>query len=174
MKLQLDRQCVSKQDMDDPRQLAADIVGLLGAMKGVRPAGRQAAEPPKPPPSARSSFLHENEARGGHVLDKHVGKTDEELLARLKSEPHLREVSTFTDEATAERVIKAAIAENQDEIGKWLKQNRSTRFEFDHSSPATLGRSVVRGTTGSVDRRVATIVLVKAQKEFYVLTAYVK
>jgi hypothetical protein len=174
MKLQLDRQCVSKQDLDDPRQLAADIVGLLGAMKGVRPAGRQAAEPSKPPQSPRSTFLHENEAQGGHVLDKHVGKTDEELLARLKSEPHLREVSTFTDEATAERVIKAAIAENQDEIGKWLKQTRNTRLELEHSSPATVGRSLVRGTTGSVDRRVATIILVKTPKGFYVLTAYVE
>jgi len=143
-------------------------------MKGVRPAGRQAAEPPKPSQSPRSSFLRENEARGGHVLDKHVGKTDEELLARLKSEPHLREVSTFTDEATAERVIKAAIAENQDEIGKWLKQSRNTRLELEHSSPATVGRSLVRGKPGSVDRRVATIILVKAKEGFYVLTAYVE
>jgi len=174
MKLQLDRQCVSKQDLDDPRQLAADIVGLLGAMKGVRPARREAAEPPKPPPSARSSFLHENEARGGHVLDKHVGKTDEELLARLKSEPHLREVSTFTDEATAERVIKAAIAENQDEIGKWLKNNQNTKLALAYKSPVSVGRMLIRGGTTGIEKNEVTLVLRKLKDEFYVLTAYVK
>ena len=71
-------------------------------------------------------------------------------------------------------MIKAAIAENQDEIGMWLKQSRNTRLELEHSSPATVGRSLVRGKPGSVDRRVATVILVKAKEGFYVLTAYVE
>ena len=143
-------------------------------MKGVRPAGRQAAEPPKPSQRPRSSFLRENEARGGHVLDKHVGKTDEELLARLKSEPHLREVSTFTDEATAERVIKAAIAENQDEIGKWLKNNQDTKLALAYKSPVSVGRMLIRGGTTGIEKNEVTLVLRKLKDEFYVLTAYVK
>lgn len=172
MKLQLDRQCVSKQDLDDPRQLAADIVGLLGAMKGVRPARREAAEPPKPPQRPRSTFLQENEARGGHVLDRHVGKTDEELLARLKSEPHLREVSTFTDEATAERVIKAAIEKHQERISSWLQKSRDTILELTYSSTSTLGRSVQRGSDAVIGKQSARVILKKSKEGYIVLTAY--
>ena len=171
MKLQLDRQCVSKQDLDDPRQLAVDIVGLLGAMKGVRPAGRAAAEPSKPP-SARSTFLQENEARGGHVLDKHVGKTDEELLARLNSEPHLREVSTFTDEATAERVIHQAIEKHQDRISQWLQKSRDTILELTYSSTSTLGRSAQRGSDAVMGKQSARVILKKSKEGYIVLTAY--
>ena len=141
-------------------------------MKGVRPAGRQAAEPPKPPPSARSSFLHENEARGGHVLDKHVGKTDEELLARLKSEPHLREVSTFTDEATAERVIKAAIEKHQERISSWLQKSRDTILELTYSSTSTLGRSAQRGSDAVMGKQSARVILKKSKEGYIVLTAY--
>jgi hypothetical protein len=174
MQFKLWKACVSQQDLDEPRQLAEDIVGLLGAAKGLRLPSRPPSDPPRAVTRPRSTFLHENEAQGGHVLDKHVGKTDEELLARLKSEPHLREVSTFTDEATAERVIKAAIAENQDEIGKWLAQNRNLKLELDSVSSSTIGRKLVRGIGNSVETKIAIIVLRKSQDGFYVLTAYVK
>jgi len=174
MKLQLDRQCVSKQDLDDPRQLAADIVGLLGAMKGVRPAGRQAAEPSKPPPSARSSFLHENEAQGGHVLDKHVGKTDEELLQRLKRESHLTSASTFTDEASAEQVIKAALAENQDVIKQWLGQTDKAKLRLDYESVGAIGRILSSGQRAAADSNKAVLILQKAKEGYFVLTAYVR
>jgi hypothetical protein len=174
MKLQLDRQCVSKQDLDDPRQLAADIVGLLGAMKGVRPAGRQAAEPPKPSQSPRSTFLHENEARGGHVLDKHVGKTDEELLQRLKRESHLTSASTFTDEASAEQVIKAALAENQVVINQWLSQTDKAKLRLDYESVGTIGRILSSGQRATADSKNAVLILQKAKEGYFVLTAYVR
>ena len=127
MQLQLDRDCLSRAEAEDPRQLAADIIGMLGALRGVRPSAGQPNQP-KPSQVPRRTFLQENEAKGGHILERHVGKTDEELLERLKREPHLSAASTFTDEETAEKVIKAAIAENQDLITKWLRSSTGDRI----------------------------------------------
>ena len=174
MRLQLDRDCFSKGDIDDPRQLATDIAGILGSMKGVLPARREVAEHTTPPKEYRSTFLRENEARGGHVLEKHVGKTDQELIARLKAEPHLRKVSTFTDEATAERVIKAAIAENQEMVHKWLNVGKNTDLDLVVDAPEAIGRLVSRGTSSSVDGKSAVVVLRRAANGYYVITAYVR
>ena len=174
MRLQLERACFSKGDLDDPRELAADIAGVLGALKGVRPARREVAEHTTPPKEYRSTFLRENEARGGHVLAKHVGKTDAEMLARLKAEPQLREVSTFVDEATAERVIKAAIAENEDRIRKWLIAPGNTELDFRFSSSESIGRLVSRSTMSSRDSKRAFVLLRKTINGYYVHTAYVR
>ena len=60
--------------------------------------------------------LNQDEAAGGHILRKHVGRTDEELLERLDRERNISGASTYTDRATAERALGAAIAQNQQRI----------------------------------------------------------
>ena len=40
----------------------------------------------------------------GHLRERHVGKTDEELLQRLESNSTITGASTFADRATAEKV----------------------------------------------------------------------
>ncbi len=149
-------------------------MGLLGAMKGVRPAGRQAAEPPKPSQSPRSTFLRENEARGGHVLDKHVGKTDEELLARLKSEPGIKAASTFTDEATAEREIMLTLKERNDEITRWVRDSNQALFVLKRDAVTAIGRVIERGSAKAIAKSEMIVVLKRSQNNYYVLTAYVQ
>lgn len=57
-------------------------------------------------PLAPGGGLAAHEARGGHLLQKHVGKTDKELIERLRTDPnpHITASSTFKDRATAERI----------------------------------------------------------------------
>ena len=63
----------------------------------------------------------ENERYGGtHVVDLHVGKSDEQLAER-----NLRESSTFLDQATAEWAIQRALDASQDRIEAWLKVDSS-------------------------------------------------
>lgn len=174
MRLQLERACFSKGDLDDPRELAADIAGVLGALKGVRPARREVAEHTAPPKEYRSTFLRENEARGGHVLEKHVGKTDAELRARLKAEPHLTAVSTFTDEATAELAVKEAIAKSQDRIDKWLQNTRSARLEIRHTYAASIGRILDASAETVRQATKSTLILVRSKDGYFLLTAYVR
>ena len=58
--------------------------------------------------------LSQDERAGGHILRKHVGQTEEDLRERLGREQHITGASTYTDRATAEHVVGAAIAESQD------------------------------------------------------------
>jgi len=46
--------------------------------------------------------LAAHEAQDGHLLLKHVGKTEAELSARLVAEPHISAASTFVTRAEAE------------------------------------------------------------------------
>ena len=51
----------------------------------------------------RGGGLAAHEARGGHLLERHVGKTDEELLQRMQSDPRITGASTFTDRASVKK-----------------------------------------------------------------------
>jgi len=174
MRLELERACFSKGDLDDPRELAADIAGVLGALKGVRPARREVAEHTAPPKEYRSTFLRENEARGGHVLEKHVGKTDTELLKRLRDEPGLSAASTFADEATAEQVIRHAIESNHDAISSWMRRSNEKRFELSYTASSVIGRILEKNSSHGSASKEAIIVLKRSTEGYFVLTAYVR
>ncbi|MET7567999.1 RNase A-like domain-containing protein [Streptomyces sp. NPDC005492] len=63
---------------------------------------------------------------GGHTIDKHVGKTDEQLLQRLRDqakgngEPKIPAASSFTDLASAQKYTQACIRQNSGAIDAWL------------------------------------------------------
>ena len=67
------------------------------------------------PDSARRD-LSQDEAAGGHIVRKHVGQTDDELRERMQREPRTTGASTYTDRATAEHAVGAAMAESQDRL----------------------------------------------------------
>lgn len=46
---------------------------------------------------------------GSHVVDKHVGQTDGQLLQRLRDQPAIAAASTFTDLATAQKTTQDAM-----------------------------------------------------------------
>ena len=56
----------------------------------------------------------------GHTLLKHVGKTQQELLDRFKTEPHLQWSSSFTDRATAEAATARRLDDHRKAISRWL------------------------------------------------------
>ncbi len=60
-------------------------------------------------PIAPGGGLAAHEAKGGHLLERHVGKTDEELVKRLEEQSYITGASTFYDRATAERLIQIVI-----------------------------------------------------------------
>ncbi|MEV7794990.1 RNase A-like domain-containing protein [Streptomyces sp. NPDC087512] len=62
----------------------------------------------------------------GHTLDKHVGKTDEQLLQRMRDEskangePKIPAASTYADVETAQRFTQYCLRDNSDDIDRWL------------------------------------------------------
>jgi len=117
--------------------------------------------------------LTQDEAAGGHVLRKHVGRTDDELHERLEHERNISGASTYTDRATAEHAIGAAIAQSQDRIQRWLNRSGGhPNLVLDYDSGQPLGRTLNRGDSQSRPCSHAVVVLRYAAPSYYVLTSY--
>jgi hypothetical protein len=117
--------------------------------------------------------LSRDEDRGGHTLRKHVGRTDEQLRQRLKRERNISAASTWTDRASAEETVAAALRAERGKIENWQRRgerrpNLALHFDAGHE----IGRSLLRGATEVVACTEAVIVLRADGQAFYVLTTY--
>jgi uncharacterized protein YukE len=150
--------------------LAFGLTYLEGKAGEVDPEGR--------PRLRRYQFnIQENEAYGGtHVVDQHVGRSDEQLAER-----NLRKSSTFPDQATAEWAIQRALDANQDRIEAWLRFDSSVilrpeiRFDTGEAIGRVLTRAALRHGTGSVETATVRVVLRRSAESpsgFVVHTAF--
>ncbi|MFE9726343.1 RNase A-like domain-containing protein [Streptomyces sp. NPDC005794] len=88
---------------------------------------------------------------GGHTLDKHVGKTDEQLAQRLRDQaddnnnwpeqrkPSIGGSSSFKDMAGAQRLTEHNLRARQSEIDAWLATNPPEGKTQGFTSPAPNG-----------------------------------
>jgi len=166
--------------------LVAAFIAL--AVSGCGPSGpatpiHQTSGPPAPPaieqrqpaPRTISHDLSADEALGGHTLQRHVGKSDAELLARLEGEPQISSASTYTDRSTAEAVIGAALQTANPKFAAWLERTgRRPNFVLRYHADHLIGRSMARGRVESVpcDRAVIVLRWDDRHNRYYVLTSY--
>jgi hypothetical protein len=88
--------------------------------------------------------LQAHEAAGGHLIAKHVEKTNAELLARFQKEPYISGSSTFPDAATAEQAVADALSANQGTIGAFLAGS-DRRMIVEHDVGTVVGRFIPKG-----------------------------
>ncbi|MER7680073.1 RNase A-like domain-containing protein [Streptomyces sp. NPDC096934] len=95
---------------------------------------------------------------GSHVIDKHVGKTDEQLAQRLRDQQILRDgtvrpvaASSFTNMASAQRFTQETMDDvgNAEKIENWLKRlennpNERSTLNLSLSFNEVTGRTVLR------------------------------
>lgn len=138
-------------------------------------------EEPSPQPTARSAVsaadrydLARDEARGGHTLSKHVGRTDEQLAERLQHEGNISAASTWTDLATAEQTVAEGLRFNRGRIESWMRRDYPRpNLALHYDAGRAIGRSLRRGDDRSVECIAAVIVLrADGPDSFYVLTTY--
>lgn len=124
--------------------------------------------------NVRPRNLSEDEARGGHILRKHVGQTEEQLRERLERERSITGASTYTDRSTAEHAVGAAIAQSQSEIQSWLSRpGRHPNLVLDYDSDAPIGRTMNRGEVHShVCEHEVVVLKYDGPNEYYILTSY--
>jgi hypothetical protein len=136
--------------------------------EGGDPSAAAASSPGSP------HDLSQDEAQGGHTLKKHVGRTDDQLRQRLQDEPRISAASTWTDRATAEQALGAALAQNQDRINRWLdRSGNRPNLVLDYDSARPIGRSLLRGADQAEPCSHAVAVLKWAgDRNYYVLTTY--
>ena len=118
-----------------------------------------------------------DEAMGGHTLARHVGRTDAQLAERLRIETQITAASTYTDRATAERSVGAALADGGTKLSNWQRRvGRRPNLVLHYAEPSRkpIGRSLMRGRTTSVPCTRAIVVLRwdDRQNTYHVLTSY--
>jgi len=123
--------------------------------------------------SATEHDLSVDEARGGHTLKRHVGRTDEELRERLRH-GHISATSTYTDRATAEETVGAALERNRERIERWLARTGGhPNLVLDYDSSHAVGRTLHRGEAASEPCSHAIAVLkYDGPDQYHVLTSY--
>lgn len=119
--------------------------------------------------------LSADEAMGGHTLARHVGKTDDELRERLRREPGISSASTYTDRATAEAVVGAALSSPPPSFESWRRRTgRRANFVIHFGADHVIGRSITRRRPEAIPCEQALIVVRwdERRQRFYVLTSY--
>lgn len=142
-------------------------------------ATREAPAPPldrAAPAVANTGYdLARDEARGGHTLARHVGRTDAQLRERLRRE-QISAASTYFDRATAERVVARTLARQRSRVDQWLARKGSRpnlALDYRGDRGETIGRSLTRRSPQTIPCRDAVVVLRwDGNRGFIVLTSY--
>jgi hypothetical protein len=128
-------------------------------------------------PNEQRRDLTVDEARGGHTLARHVGRTDHQLRERLQAQPNISAASTYTDRETAELVVGAILEAESSRIQSWTRRrgarpNLALRSRRPRGPP--IGRVLERGRRQPVDASHAVVVLRwdARTNSYYVLTSY--
>jgi hypothetical protein len=135
---------------------------------GNAPSGTSAQQT-----ATTSRNLSRDESLGGHTLARHIGKSDDELRERLQHE-RVSAASAYTDLASAERAVGAAIAANEQRIHEWTtKSGGHPNLALDYESPEPIGRTLRRGQASSTPCSHALVVLKwRPPSDYFVLTSY--
>lgn len=131
-------------------------------------------------PAGRPASLRDlsiDESMGGHTLERHVGRNDAELGARLRREPQITSASTYIDRATAERVVGMGLTVSARQLDAWRARTGrrpNLALHYKSRSREPIGRSLSRGRQVSAPCYDAVIVLRwdERRDRFYVLTSY--
>jgi hypothetical protein len=127
-------------------------------------------------PGATESYdLGADEAKGGHTLARHVGRSDAQLLERLQRERHISAASTYTDRAVAERTVARTLARHAAQVSAWEQRtgNRpNLALDYRGAADEILGRSIRRGRRDAVPCTNALVVLRWDGRGSFVLTTY--
>jgi len=112
---------------------------------------------------------------GQHVLEKHVGKSDIELLNRLNSNPKITGASTFIDDISANRVVANVLqsTDNVQKINKWLAKGAKGNLPLHYLGTDNIGIGVSRGSEVVQNMTNAKVILKSNGAGGYdILTAY--
>lgn len=136
---------------------------------GYRPASASPAD------AIPGGSLTAHEGRG-HTLERHVGRTLEQLRQRLKDEDK-REVSTFADLATADRAVAQVLFERQAEVRRWLEEGARGDQDFNARLASPAGEVLFAGESRTKPGRSVKVVLYGSRQfpeGFAIRTAYVR
>ncbi|MFJ4545255.1 RHS repeat-associated core domain-containing protein, partial [Pseudomonas sp. NPDC088885] len=104
--------------------------------------------------------LASHEAQGGHLMIKHIGRTDAQLAERLQAEPNIPAASTFLTRTEAEAAVSEALSANALNVEEFLNSNKS-KTAFSHVLSRPVGVSMLNGLSHSQSASKLLLVLKK-------------
>ena len=153
-------------------------VVLIGTAAWFRnpPQSKDGTFPPASDASQTSGRydLGRDEELGGHTLQRHVSRSDEQLVERLAREPDISAASTYNDRAVAEKTVVDTLAHEKSRVESWLSRpdahpNLALQFQGHNA----IGRSMRRGDQTSQPCYDAAVILRwDGDHRFHVLTTY--
>ncbi len=142
------------------RFLTPDPIGLAGGLNNyqyvpnptgwVDPLGLTSVKGDCPgvhgsySPIVPGGGLMSHEKAGGHLLERHVGQSEQQLLSRVEQNRRISGASSFLDRPAAERAVSQALEVNDSGIERFLSGDER-RLVINHSLEETVGISVRRG-----------------------------
>ena len=119
-----------------------------------------------------SALLHSSEAGGGHLIERHVGMTSDDLASRMESSG-LTTVSTFATADEAASAVSTALRENREILNSWIAEGAPRKLELD--APFVGGAVLEQGATEIVTGSTVRVVLKgDGNGGWYVLTGFPK
>jgi len=158
-----------------------DAAQATAAAKDTSTAGTTRVTATARPPATRTAQaaadsarhdLQPDEESGGHTLSRHVGKSDDDLRARLERENDISAASTYTDRAAAERSVAAALGKGKQQVTTWENGTSRQNLVLRVTMPDVIGRSLRRGDSKVKSVKSAVVVLAKSGGDWFVLTSY--
>ena len=120
----------------------------------------------------RRGWLRDHEVPPGHTLERHVGKSSEDLMRRLEVSGR-RQASSFVDEAQAERFIEKVLTRFESEIEAWRREGGSDKLVLRDDLGEQTGVVALRDGT-MVEATAVQVVLIPSKNKagWQLLTAY--
>ncbi|WP_459502514.1 RNase A-like domain-containing lipoprotein [Bacillus sp. C1] len=117
----------------------------------------------------------EGPPKNGHTIERHVGKTEDELKKRLQTDK-VSAASTYYDKATATKAVKDSLKQHEQEIEKWLKNSKENRLVLNTKHAFPVGKTVLKRDMSVKDKLMNTVTVLARDKSgslgFKIITSY--
>ncbi|WP_072621213.1 RNase A-like domain-containing protein [Spirulina major] len=92
------------------------------------------------PATFPQNWLQQQEAQGGHTIARHVGRTNQQLIDRLRNSS-ISAASTYPNLATASTHVQAALTANATTLNNWVTGAAiGEKRAVSYAAGATVGR----------------------------------
>lgn len=118
---------------------------------------------PGAPVEVPGGGLQAHEDAGGHLIERHVGKSEEWLVDRVRRD-NISAASSFRDIDEAEHFVAATLSGHQGRIDAWVDGQGGNRLVVDASFDASTGISVKRGDSSVEDVFSVRLVLERSNQ----------
>lgn len=128
------------------------------------------------PTNFPNNWLQQQEQAGGHTIERHVGKSDQQLMERLRREPRIRAASTYPNSETASTHLRAALRANAGKLNQWANSAANGQKQVvDYNANQVVGRVASRPPSSNNiknTQKLRAVLVAKGGGNCFLLTSY--